>query len=226
MLNIKEWAEEDRPREKFVARGAEALTDAELLAILVGSGNSEENAVDLMRRVLADCSGSLRTLGQKRISDLVKTYKGMGPVKAITILAACELGRRRLREEAVVRKVIRTGADVSAYFSAMHELGHEECRVLMLNQAHGIIGDELISKGGLASASVDVRVIFRSALLHGAASIVLCHNHPSGNLRPSADDDKLTRGVQRAGETMNIRLIDHVIVSECGYYSYLENDKL
>ena len=225
MLHIKEWQEEDRPREKFEAKGATALTNAELLAILIGSGNSEENAVDLMHRILTDCKGSLRTLGQRTISQLGQ-YKGVGPAKAITILAACELGKRRLQEEAKAKEKVTSGRDVSDYFASMHELQHEECRVLLLDHGHGILGDVLISKGGMASASIDLRILLREVLLAHATSFILCHNHPSGNLTPSREDDQMTRRVKEAARMMDLRLLDHVIVSHGKYYSYNDKDRL
>lgn len=225
MLGIKEWSEDDRPREKFVQRGPQALTKAELLAILVGTGNTEENAIELMRRVLSDCDSNLRRLGQRTVDELMQ-YKGVGLAKAITILAACELGRRRLKDEVIERQAIRGSDDVMAYFADMRELLHEECRVILLSHANRILGQKLISRGGMTSASVDPRLIIRAALMAEATGFILVHNHPSGTLRPSPDDDRLTERVRQAAQIMDLRLVDHVIVAETGYYSYLEEGRI
>jgi len=210
----------------MMAQGASALSDAELLAILIGSGNAEETAVGLMQRVMRDCQGSLNTLGRMSIEDLTSRYKGVGEAKAITILAACELGNRRRREEVVEKKKINTSRDAYEYFATMANLPLEECRVLLLRQNHSIITSVLISKGGIAGTAVDVREVMRHALVQRATALVLCHNHPSGNLRPSRDDDNLTRRVAEACRTMNIQFVDHVIVADTGYYSYVEEGKL
>ncbi len=226
-LNIKNWALEDRPREKLLERGADALSEAELLAILIGSGNTEESAVDLMRRVLSDCGNSLKTLGRMTVSNLVERYKGMGPAKAITILAACELGRRRQHEDAVSKKKVTTAKDIYEFFvPILQDKSIEECHVLLLNQNHRILDSRMISRGGIAGASVDVREVLRHALLAQAPVIALCHNHPSGNVLPSTDDDRLTLSLNNAARTMNIRLLDHVVVTDGNYYSYVEHAKL
>lgn len=225
-VNIKDLPLDERPREKMMAQGAAALSDAELLAILIGSGNAEETAVGLMQRVMHDCQGSLNTLGRMTIDDLMGRYKGIGEAKAITLLAACELGSRRRREDVVERKRITSAADVCEYFDDMRLLPLEECRLLMLRQNRGIIGSALISKGGLTGTAVDVREVLRHALLNRAVAIVLCHNHPSGNLSPSTEDNRLTRSVQEGCRAVNIMLMDHVIVSSTGYYSYNEQGRL
>jgi len=225
-INIKDLPPEDRPREKMMAQGAAALTDAELLAILIGSGNAEETAVGLMQNVLKDCKGSLNNLGRMTIHDLTSRYKGIGEAKAITLLAACELGSRRRREEVVEQKKIMDSNDASKYFDDMRDLPLEECHILMLRQNHSIIGEALISKGGITGTAVDVREVLRHAILHRATAIVLCHNHPSGSLMPSREDDQLTNRVKEGCRTMNIQLLDHIIVSLTGYYSYSEHGKL
>ena len=225
-VNLKDLPLDERPREKMMQQGPAALSDAELLAILIGSGNSEETAVGLMQRVMHDCRGSLNTLGRMTIDDLMGRYKGIGEAKAITLLAACELGSRRRREEVVERKTIDNGTDVYEYFSDMRDLPLEECRVLLLRQNRSIITSALISKGGLTGTAVDVREVLRHALLNRAAGIVLCHNHPSGNLSPSTEDNRLTRNVAEAGKAMNIKLVDHVIVADTGYYSYNEEGRI
>lgn len=225
-LNINQWAEEDRPREKMMLHGAAALTNAELLAILIGSGNTEDTAVELMRKVLDGCRNSLSELGKCTVDDLCR-YKGIGPAKAVTILAASELGKRRKEEEPARRKQIRCSTDIYDWFHPlMCDLLVEECWIMLLNQASKVIDTVRISRGGLASTQVDVRCILREALLKRATAFVLCHNHPSGNRTPSADDDRLTQSVAVASKTMNIRLLDHLIVTDGGYYSYADEGRL
>ena len=172
-VNIKDLPLDERPREKMMAQGAAALSDAELLAILIGSGNSEETAVGLMQRVMKDCNGSLNALGRMSIDDLMRRYKGIGEAKAITLLAACELGSRRRREEVVERKKIGNSRDAYEYFADMRDLPLEECRVLLLRQNHSIIGAATVSKGGIAGTAVDVRELMRHAILQRATAIVL-----------------------------------------------------
>ncbi len=225
-LNINQWAEEDRPREKLERLGAEALSNAELLAILIGSGNAEENAVQLMQRILADCNNNLNTLGKKEIRELTE-YKGLGPAKAITILAACELGKRRQREGAEER--IRLDSANTIYrlmHPVMQDLPTEEGHLLLMNNALKLIKRICISRGGLTETAIDVRIILREALLANASAIALCHNHPSGNVRPSSDDDRLTKLIQDACRTMRIRFIDHVIITDGAFYSYNDEGRL
>lgn len=235
-LSINRWAEEDRPREKFVAKGPAALSNAELLAILIGSGSTDESAVELMRRVLADFGNSLKALGRLSLHDLapdgkhpdpVHRYKGLGPAKAITLLAACELGRRRMAEEAAVQMQIRSSTDVYNYYlPLMQDCRHEEFHALLMNQANRVMSDVLVSKGGLTETSVDIRLLMREVLLQGATTLAICHNHPSGTLRPSRQDDQLTDKVAQACRMMNIRLLDHVILTDGGFYSYCEEGRL
>lgn len=225
-LNINQWAKEDRPREKMMLHGPGALSNAELLAILIGSGNTEDSAVELMRKVLDDCRNSLSELGKRSVDDLC-AYKGIGPAKAITILAASELGKRRKDEGPSERLRVRCSQDIFLYFHPlMCDLSVEECWVMLLNQASRLIDALRISQGGLASTQVDVRCILREALLKRATALVLCHNHPSGNTRPSADDDRLTQALSQAAKVMNIRMLDHLIVSDGGYYSYADEGRL
>ncbi len=225
-LNINQWAKEDRPREKMMLHGPGALSNAELLAILIGSGNTEDSAVELMRKVLDDCRNSLSELGKRSVDDLC-AYKGIGPAKAITILAASELGKRRKDEGPSERLRVRCSQDIFLYFHPlMCDLPVEECWVMLLNQASRLIDALRISQGGLASTQVDVRCILREALLKRAAALVLCHNHPSGNTRPSTDDDRLTQALSQAAKVMNIRMLDHLIVSDGGYYSYADEGRL
>lgn len=225
-LNINQWAKEDRPREKMMLHGPGALSNAELLAILIGSGSTEDSAVELMRKVLDDCRNSLSELGKRSVDDLC-AYKGIGPAKAIAILAASELGKRRKDEGPSERLRVRCSQDIFLYFHPlMCDLPIEECWVMLLNQASRLIDALRISQGGLASTQVDVRCILREALLKRATALVLCHNHPSGNTRPSADDDRLTQALSQAARVMNIRMLDHLIVSDGGYYSYADEGRL
>ena len=224
-LTINRWAEEDRPREKMISKGAQALTNAELLAILIGSGNDEDSAVGLMQKVLAAYDNSIDRLGRLSVDELCR-FKGIGPAKAVTILAACELGRRRAVEQPE-RRQIRSAAQVyDYYYPLLRDLPVEECHVMLLNQSARVIDSVRIGMGGLTETVVDVRLILREALIKRATSLILCHNHPSGNLRPSTHDDKLTRQVQEAARLLNISLIDHIIFTDEGYYSYTDEGKL
>ena len=209
----------------MISKGAQALTNAELLAILIGSGNDEDSAVALMQKVLAAYDNSLDRVGRLSIDELCR-FKGIGPAKAVTILAACELGRRRAVEQPESR-VVRSAAQVYEYFyPMMRDLAVEECHVLLLNQSARIIDSVRIGMGGLTETVVDVRIILREALLKRATSLILCHNHPSGNLRPSGHDDRLTRQVQEAARVLNLTLADHVIFTDHGYYSYADEGRL
>ena len=224
-LTINRWAEEDRPREKMISKGAQALTNAELLAILIGSGNDEDSAVGLMQKVLAAYDNSIDRLGRLSVDELCR-FKGIGPAKAVTILAACELGRRRAVEQPE-RRQIRSAAQVyDYYYPLLRDLPVEECHVMLLNQSARVIDSVRIGMGGLTETVVDVRLILREALIKRATSLILCHNHPSGNLRPSTHDDKLTRQVQEAALLLNISLIYHIIFTDEGYYSYADEGKL
>ena len=219
-LNINQWAAEDRPREKMMQKGAEALSDAELLAILIGSGNTEESAVALMQRVLAACNNDLSQLGKWEVRDFSR-FKGFGPAKSITIMAALELGKRRKLQERSERTTIRSSADIYELFHPLLcDLPTEEFWVLLLNQAAKFIDKVRISRGGIDQTTADVRTILREALLQRAVQIVLIHNHPSGNPSPSHADRSLTELVRKAAQTMNIRLTDHIIVTDGKYYSF------
>ena len=221
-LNINQWAEEDRPREKMMAHGPQALSDAELLAILIGSGNTEESAVDLMKHILADCRNNLNTLGKMTIHQLCQ-YKGVGEAKAISILAACELGKRRQLEKAEERPDIGTATRI---YNHMHPLLQdvdvEEFWILLMNQNHRLIKKMCIARGGISEVSVDIRLIIKEALLCNATILAVCHNHPSGSLKPSTMDNDLTYSLQNACKLMRIRFLDHVIVTDGAYYSYHE----
>ena len=225
-LSINQWDEADRPRERLAAHGASALSDAELLAILIGSGSAGESAVDLTRRILNDCRGSLSALGKLSLDRLCE-YNGIGPAKAITILAACELGRRRAAEPPTERESLANSQAVFRYFSAqMQDLPTEEVHVLLLNSRLQSIGSKCVSSGGLSQTVVDVRCIMREAIVARATAIVLCHNHPSGNASPSRQDDQLTERVKQAADLLQIRLADHLIVADRTYYSYADEGRL
>lgn len=224
-LSIARWAKEDRPREKMEDLGTEALSNAELLAILIGSGSTDESAVDLMKKVLNDCNNSLNTLGKKTIADLCK-YKGIGKAKAITILAACELGKRRQAETPEERPDLGTATKIYRHMHPlMQDLDVEEFWVLLMNQHYRLIKKVKISHGGITETSVDIRIIFKEAVLVNATILAVCHNHPSGNLTPSRADEELTKSIQRACELMRIHFMDHVIVTDGQYYSFHELGK-
>ena len=225
-LNINEWAEEDRPREKLMRLGPAALSDAELLAILVGSGSTKEDAVSLMKRILADCHNNLNTLGKMTIRELC-AYKGVGEAKAITILAACELGKRRQAEKPEERPDVGTATRIyNQMHPLMQDLDVEEFWLLLMNQNHRLIKQMRISHGGITEVSVDIRIIMREAVLSNATMLAVCHNHPSGSLRPSKMDDELTANLNKACQVMRIKLLDHVIVTDGKYFSYYESGRL
>ncbi|MFY9309989.1 MAG: DNA repair protein RadC [Bacteroidia bacterium] len=221
-LGIKSWAEEDRPREKLLDKGRQVLSEAELIAILIGSGNRNETAVELSRRILADVGNNLNELGKLNVKELCK-FKGIGDAKAISIVAALELGRRRKEAEIVKHDKITTSADVFDIMRAnMVDLPHEEFWLLILNRANKVIKKELISRGGIAGTVVDNKIIFKTAVEHYASSIIICHNHPSGNLKPSEADIKITKSIKEAGKIMEIPLLDHVIITDTGFYSFAD----
>ena len=225
-LNINQWAEEDRPREKLMRLGADALSNAELLAILIGSGNTRESAVDLMKRVLNDCRNNLNTLGKMSIQQLTE-YHGVGEAKAITILAACELGKRRQLEKAEERPDLGTATRIYNYMHPMmQDLDVEEFWVLLMNQNFRLIRKFRVSHGGITEVAVDIRIIMREAVLANATIIAVCHNHPSGSLRPSRADNDITSSLKAACSVMRIHLMDHVILTDGAYFSYHEEGRL
>ena len=225
-LNINQWAEEDRPRERFVQLGASALSKAELLAILIGSGSPKESAVDLMKRVLKDCDDNLNTLGKMSLQELMD-YNGIGEAKAVTILAACELGKRRQGEAAMHREQITSTQDIyECLHPKMQDLDVEQAWVLLLNQNYKLIKAERLSSGGITETAVDVRQIMKMAVLNNATVVALAHNHPSNNPHPSSDDDRITQRVKKACETMRLHFLDHVIVTDGHYYSYHDQGRL
>lgn len=226
-LSITDLDRQDRPREKLEASGAAALSNAELLAILIGSGSAEENAVQLMQRVLYDTGNRLDALERMTIRELCH-YKGVGPAKAITIKAACELGRRRVAEANRQPDKSYTSSE-AIYKYIRHDYDTcttEEARVILLNNSLHIVGTKLISRGGLTTTVVDIRLVLKEALLAGATAIVLCHNHPSGKATPSPQDDELTQRLKKAAQTMDIKLIDHLVVTDTSYYSYADEGRL
>ncbi|WP_315341839.1 DNA repair protein RadC [Hoylesella oralis] len=225
-LSINQWAEEDRPREKLEHIGAANLTNAELLAILIGSGSTNESAVDLMKRILNDCKNNLNTLGKMTVAELQR-YKGMGPAKAITVLAACELGKRRAREKAEERQDLGSAKAIYDYMHPfMQDLDVEESWILLMNQNFKLIKSMKLSHGGISETAVDVRVIIREAVLANATVLALCHNHPSNNALSSVEDDRLTQRVKKACDIMRIYFLDHLIITDGSYYSYRERGRL
>lgn len=225
-LTVKQWDEADRPREKLLAHGAQALSNAELLAILIGSGTPDETAVDVTRRILDDTSGSLRQLGRLSCGELC-TYKGIGPAKAVSIMAACELGRRREAELDTKRPRMNNAEVIWRYYKGkMADKIVEEFHIALLDNSLHLISSRLISRGGLTSTAVDLRVLLREALTGGAAAVAAIHNHPSGNPRPSTQDNDLTRRIQNACEAVGLKLVDHIIVTPDAYYSYNESAQL
>jgi DNA repair protein RadC len=221
-ISIKSWAEEDRPREKLSSQGRRALTDAELIAILIGSGSRSESAVELSKRILHHYGNDLNNLGKASINELSR-FKGIGEAKAISIIAALEIGRRRNDTEVKIADNINGSKDA---FNIMRrhfmDLNHEEFWIVLLTRSGKVIAKELISKGGLTGTVADPKIIFNMALQHNAASIVLTHNHPSGNLTPSQLDIDLTKKIANAGKLLDINVLDHLIITNEGFYSFAD----
>lgn len=225
-FTIKSWAEEDRPREKLLSKGKSSLTDAELIAILIGSGSRNESAVSLSQRILKSVDNNLNDLGKSTLNELMK-FKGIGEAKAITIAAALELGRRRQLSDIKEKPQIKSSKDAYHVLAPLvMDLPHEEFWILLLNRANKVIGRERVSLGGVAGTVVDAKIIFRKGLESLASGIILCHNHPSGNLNPSRADLDITQKLKRAGETLEINILDHLIISENGYFSFADEGKL
>lgn len=221
-LGIKSWAEEDRPREKMMGKGRHVLTEAELIAILIGSGSRDETAVELSKRILASVGNNLNDLGKLSIKELIK-FKGIGEAKAISVMAAMELGRRRKETTEIKKEKITTSKDVFDIMNpVMLDLPHEEFWLLTLNRASLVIKKEMISRGGVAGTVVDTKIIFKAAIEHYASSIIICHNHPSGNLKPSEADIRITKTIRDAGKLMEIPLLDHLIITDTGFYSFAD----
>lgn len=222
-LSIKEWAEDDRPREKLLLKGKQALSDAELLAILLGSGSRNETAVQLAQRILREYNHNLYDLAKLSVADLQK-FKGIGEAKAITIVAALELGRRKKDADAPEYTVVRTSADAYKHIAPkLTDLPHEEFWIMLLNRAHKITKTELVSRGGVTGTVADVRMMMKMAVENLASAVVLAHNHPSGNTRPSDADIQLTKKVREAANLFDVQLLDHIIVGEGGYFSFTDD---
>ncbi len=225
-LTIKSWAVDDRPREKLILKGKESLSDAELIAILLGSGNTDESAVGLAKRILVSINNNLNKLGKLTVADLTK-FKGIGEAKAISIITALELGRRRrLKEASILPKITSSKAVFEQMQPILGELQHEEFWILYLNNSNKILDKSQQSKGGLTGTLVDVRLVLKKALELNATGIILCHNHPSGKLKPSNSDKILTNKLKTAAETMDIKVLDHVIITENDYFSFADENLL
>lgn len=219
---IRSWSEEDQPREKLLQKGKTALSDAELIAILIGSGSRNESAVSLSRRILASVDHNLHALGKLSVNQL-NHFKGIGNVKAITIQAALELGRRRKAQQiAEPQKITSSQSVFDLMQPIIGELAYEEFWIIYLNNANKIINRSQLSKGGITGTVVDVRLVFKTALEVGAVSIILTHNHPSGTLQPSEPDKQITRKLKSGGEMLDIKVLDHVIVTEKEYFSFAD----
>tara|TARA_B100001059_G_scaffold60104_1_gene55667 strand:+ start:2544 stop:3242 length:699 start_codon:yes stop_codon:yes gene_type:complete len=221
-FSIKSWSVEDRPREKLLIKGKNSLSKAELVAILIGSGNKDESAVDLSKRILASVNFSLHELGKLTVKKLTK-FKGIGEAKAITIISALELSRRRRSERALIKKKIDSSRSVFELMQPIiGELFHEEFWVIYLNSSNKVLMKSFLSKGGITSTSVDLRLILKSALQIGAVGLVLAHNHPSGALRPSGADKNITKKIKQAAEILDIKVVDHLIITENSYFSFAD----
>ena len=225
-MSIKFLSEDDRPREKFLLKGKSALSDSELLAIILGSGNTQESAVELSRRILKSVDNNWQKLSLLSIKDLMK-FKGIGEAKAISVAAALEIGRRKASQEIPEKVSIKSSADAyTVFLEHLSDLRTEEFWVIFLNQKNQIIYKSQISKGGITGTIVDVRVLFKIALEHFATSIIVAHNHPTGNLKPSEADLKITKNIKSAGEILNIKLADHLIIGENAFFSFQDQGLL
>ncbi|RED50048.1 RadC family protein [Seonamhaeicola aphaedonensis] len=219
-FSIKNWSQDDQPREKLLYKGRAALSDAELVAILIGSGNRDESAVALCQRILASVDNNLSELGKLSIKQLME-FKGIGEAKAITIAAALELGRRRRGEEALEKKKITSSVSVFELMQPIiGELQHEEFWIIYLNNSNKVIQKNQLSKGGITGTLVDVRLVLKNALEVGATGLILAHNHPSGTLKPSEADKQITAKLKNAAQSLDIKVLDHVIITEKAYFSF------
>lgn len=225
-MSIKFLAEDDRPREKFLSKGKNSLSDAELLAIIMGSGNREDSAVELGRKILKSVENNWHNLSKLQISDLMK-FKGVGEAKAISIATALEIGRRRAAQEVPER--IQIGQSTDSFKVLQPYLGDlqtEEFWAIFLNQSNKILAKSKLTSGGINQSIVDVRILFKTALDHLATGIVIAHNHPSGNLKPSVEDIKITKQIIEAGKILNIQLLDHLIITQNSYLSFADENLL
>jgi DNA repair protein RadC len=225
-LSIKNWAVEDRPREKLLKNGVENLSDAEILAILIGSGTKKQSALELSRQILFEASNNLGELGKKSLEELT-AVKGIGKAKAIVILAALELGRRRKYAEPLRKLQISSSKDSFKVFQPLlGDLPHEEFWLMLLNRSNRLIENICISKGGTSGTVIDTKIILNKALSRLASAIIVCHNHPSGNINPSQADKKITEKIRSAAATMDITLLDHIIIADNQYYSFSDEGNL
>lgn len=225
-MRIKDWSTDDRPREKFMSKGPHRLSDAELIAILIGNGQADQTALDLSRSLLMACSNSIEALGKKTVEELTKT-KGIGPAKAVCILAAIELGRRRQAAPLQQQHTIRSSEEMAGMLrSRFKDLSYEIFAVVYLNQANRVLTTEVISEGGITGTVADPRLILKRALEKQSTSVVLCHNHPSGNRMPSEADKVMTLKIKQAAAYLDIRVLDHIIVSDDGYFSFADEGLL
>jgi DNA repair protein RadC len=225
-IKITEWAVEDRPREKLMIKGAASLSDAELLGILISSGTKEKSAVDLGRELLGSVGNNLNALGKLSVSDLKKIH-GIGSARAVTIIAALELGRRRKLAETTNTQKINGSRDVAEIFQPLlSDLSHEEFWILFINRSNKVISKMKLSQGGISGTVTDIRIIMKKALEHLASGIIVCHNHPSGNLNPSESDIQITNKIKESGKLFDIQLHDHLIISDKDYYSFADNGLL
>ncbi len=223
-LSIKQWKEDDRPREKMMLKGKISLSDAELVAILIGSGNREESAVALSKRILASINNNLNTLAKLNVENLCE-FKGIGPAKAISIITALELGKRRRLEKALVQPIINSSKAIYEIMQPIiGDLLHEEFWVIYLNNSNKIITKYQLSKGGITGTLVDTRLLFKKAIEVSAVGIILCHNHPSGKKQPSKSDKELTEKMKNAGITLDVKILDHIIITLDDYFSFADND--
>ena len=226
-LTIREWAEDDRPREKMLRKGAQSLSDAELLAILIGSGNRNESAVELSRRIMRECKDNINELAQLSIADLCKRFKGIGEAKAITIMAALEIGKRRKTSEILERKKITSSLDLFNLFEPqLVDLPHEEFWIGLLNGANKVIEIKRLTQGGSRQTVVDIPMLLKMALEKSAQALVVAHNHPSGQNRPSQEDEQITRRIKAGCEAIGITLLDHIIIARGAYYSFADEGKM
>ncbi|MCK8521646.1 DNA repair protein RadC [Aquimarina sp. D1M17] len=220
-FSIKEWSENDRPREKLIVKGKNALSDAELMAILIGSGNREESAVDLSKRILASVDHKINKLCKLSVKQLM-SFKGIGEAKAIAIVAGLELGRRRNRDVAIESKITSSKDAYQIFNKYIGDLDHEEFWVLYLNNSNKVLQQKQISIGGKTGTLVDPKIVFRFALEYGASHLIIGHNHPSGVIKPSESDKKLTQKLKLAGESLDIKVLDHLIIGEKSYFSFAD----
>lgn len=225
-FSIKHWSQDDQPREKLRDKGKSSLSDAELVAILISVGSKEESAVDLCKRILASVDNNLNALGKLSLKQLM-AFKGIGEAKAITIAAALELGRRRKLEDAVRQEKISSSRDVFYIMQPMlGELSHEEFWILYLNNSNKVLQKQQLSKGGITGTLVDVRLVLKQALEVGAIALILCHNHPSGTLKPSEADKNITQKIKIAASSIDMKVLDHVIITEKEYFSFADEQIL